>query len=257
MDTRTLFEGKAMIVGTEPFDLGKFPDVRVLGCNMTGIEHLPWAEINKRGIKVISLQGETKFLETITSTAEHTIGLMIALMRNYKDAFCPTIYTRNDLQGHKLRGKTLGIIGYGRVGKQVKRMAEGLGMKVLTLDEEDSQDDLCDLLKKSDVISIHIPLFCNRGFFTKEMFNMMKPTAYLINTSRSVVVEKGALTDALKNNIISGAAVDFIEDFALVEYARTHDNLILTPHIGGNTFEDRKATENFIKSKVKHFLNND
>ena len=246
---------QAIVVGLETVNLDDFPDLKVIGCNMTGTEHLPWDEINKRGIKVVSLKEYPKFLKEITSTAEHTIGLIISILRNYRIALNPPYQDREIYKGFVMRDKKLGLIGgRGRIGKQVKKMAEGLGMKVQTHDENDSRKYLNFLLQDSDIVSIHIPLPGNEGFFTKEMFGLMKPTAYLLNTSRNGVIEEGALLWALQNGIIKGAGIDFIDDEDLVEYNRTQNNLILTNHIGGITHEDRKKTEDFIINEVTKWL---
>ena len=253
---KILHEGQAIILGLETIDLDAYPALRCLGCNMTGTEHLPTKECEKRGIRVISLRGETEFLEGITSTAEHTIGLMIALMRNYKKAFKNPTFDREDYKGYTLAKKQFGVIGYGRVGNQVSRYAKNLGMFPYAYEKKtDEQKQLDSIVQEMDVLSIHIPLKGNEGFFTKEMFKQMKPTSYLINTSRSGIIEEGALLWALKNKEIAGAAVDFIDDPYLVEYARSHDNLILTPHLGGNTFEDREKTEEFVTNKVNEYIN--
>src|SRR3990167_1877040 len=109
--------GKGIIIGLETITgktLNQFPDLKVIGCNMTGTEHLPWKEIKKRDIKVISLKGHDFFLSTITSTAEHTLGLIIALLRNYKTALNAPYKDRDEYKGHTLNEKVLGIIGYGR-----------------------------------------------------------------------------------------------------------------------------------------------
>ncbi len=264
---KILHDGKAIIIGDEKLDLRKFPDLKVVGCPMTGLDHLPTEEMNALGIKVISLRDFPYFLKTITSTSEHTIGLIIALLRNYKTALQEVYRFREDYIGHTLSGKTLGIIGHGRIGKQVKRIAEAFGMEVLTYDLEDqyeyrwlgkkkrSSDNLEKLLRNSDIVSIHIPLPSNEGFFTDAMFGFMKSSAHLINTSRSKVIQEGALLKALQDNIIAGAAVDFVDDDRLREYARENNNLILTNHIGGMTFEDRKRTDEFIHNAVENFIN--
>lgn len=249
---------KAIVIGLEKVDvefLDRFQTLKIIGCPMTGLDHLPWNEINKRNIKVISLKDYPDFLKNITSTAEHTFGLILALMRNYKTALNASYSDREAYKGHTLSGKTLGIIGYGRVGQQVARIARGFDMKVLTTDKEAKPyHKLFYILPQCDVVSIHIPLENNEGFFIKEMFLGMKSTAYLINTSRDGVVENGALTFALQNNIIGGAGVDFIDDLELLEYSKTHDNLILTNHISGCTFEDMEKTSIFIENKVRQYL---
>ena len=257
-----LYDGQAIIVGFEKFNLSDYTDLKVLGCNATSIEHLPLEECKKRGIKVISLQGETKFLRGITSTAEHTIGLIIALLRNYKTALNGPYKDREEYKGYTLAGKTLGIIGYGRVGKQVEKIEWALGLHTviyeLNMDFKISDWALSleGLCMSSDIVSLHIPLEGNEGFLTKEIFKLMKPTAYFINTSRSKIVEDGALLWALENKIIAGAAVDFIDDPGLMEYAIKNNNLILTNHIGGCTFEDMERTETFITQKIEDYLKN-
>ena len=256
-----ILNDKAIIIGFEKIDFDRFPNLKVIGCNATSTEHID-EECEKRKIKVISLKGETKFLQKIISTAEHTIGLILALMRNYKSAFKNPYQDRDFYIGNVLKEKTLGIIGYGRVGKQVMEIAKIFRMKVIYFDKDISYPDyssshnLEGLLEKSDIVSLHIPLQNNEGFFTKTMFQKMKPTSYLINTSRSSIIEKGALIWALKNSIIKGAAIDFIDDFELIKYAKNHNNLILTNHMGGCTEEDMEKTQNFIEKKVAEEIKN-
>jgi len=246
---KLLHNGQAVIMGVESINLDDFPNLKVIGCNMTGIEHLPNDELKKRNIKLLSLQGETEFLKEITSTAEHTIGLMIALMRNYKKALNAPYKDREEYKGHTLFHKKIGVIGYGRIGQQVERKAMSFGMEV-------SNTKFVDFpfVIDSDIVTLHIPLQNNEGFFTKKMFKQMKPTSYFINTSRSGIVEDGALLWALKEGEIAGAAVDFTDDKKLVDYERTHDNLILTNHLGGCTVEDMSKTEEFITNKVNEYI---
>jgi len=249
---KVLHDGQAILTGTEYFTLADFPKLRVIGCNMTSIEHLPLSEAKAKGIKIISLKGETEFLQDITSTAEHTIGLMIALLRCYKTALNAPYGDREEYKGYTLSGKTLGIIGHGRIGKQVTNIVM-FGVEVIHTSKESGMR-IGELLKRSDIVTLHIPLEDNEGFFTRKMFKQMKPTAYFINTSRDKIVERGALQWALENKKIAGAAVDFIDDSELVMYANTHDNLILTNHQGGNTFEDQEKTERFIEDKINIFM---
>ena len=258
----------ALIVGLEKvdkdfLDLIPYRNLKVIGCNCTGLDHIDLKECKRRGIKVISLGDFPEFTKTITSTAEHTIGLIIALLRNYKIALNHPYKERDFYKGYTLSEKTLGIIGYGRIGKQVYKIALALGMYVAWKDKYGMTDlssafmgEMEELLKKVDIVTLHIPLEGNEGFFTKEMFKQMKPTSYLINTSRDGVIEKGALIWALQNGIIKGAAIDFIDDPQLLAYAKTHNNLLLTNHIGGCTLEDRERTESFIINAVKNYEEN-
>ncbi len=244
------------VIGLEKVDkqwLDERPELKVLGVYCTGLDLLDRDECSRRNIKIISLRDYPDFLKTISSTAEHTLGLIIALMRNYKTALNGPYKDREEYRGNTLSGKTLGIIGYGRIGCQVKKIADALAMNIIPVDDS-NLDILGYLLKESDIVTIHIPLDGNVGLFTKRMFLNMKQTAYLINTSRDAVVEKGALLWALENGIIKGAAVDFCDDKDLVEYARTHSNLVLTNHLGGCTFEDMERTKDFIKNKVEEYI---
>lgn len=262
---KILHNGKAIIIGDEKLNLNDFPDLQIIGCPMTGTDHLPVDEIDSRGIKLITLREFPHFLKLITSTSEHTFGLIIAHLRNYKDALREPYENREFYKGHTLFGKTLGIIGLGRIGRQVKAVAEAFGMKVLTHDIHDVSTtpvfgkpkpthNLEKLLRASDIVSIHVPLPGNEGFFTEAMFGFMKSSALLINTSRDKVIQKGALLEALEHGTIHGAAIDFIDDEALREYALNHKNLLLTNHIGGVTYEDRARTEECIVNAVENFI---
>lgn len=243
-------KGEILIVGLEKVDkerLDSLPNLKVIGTNTTGLDHIDLEECDERGIKVISLQGEIEFLNNITSTTEHTIGLIISLLRNYKIAFQQPYQDRDFYKGHTLKGKVLGIIRLGRIGLQVMEIAKVLKMKVVS-------GSVKSVAPLADVVSLHIPLQGNEEFFTKEMFKLMKPTSYLINTSRDKIIKRGALLWALKKSIIAGAAVDFVDDEKLVEYSKIHNNLILTNHIGGCTFEDMEKTSEFIRKKVAEYI---
>lgn len=261
---KVLHNGRAIIVKMEELDLSQFPDLEVIGCPMTGVEHLPIKEIEERGIKLITLQGRQFFLKDITSTAEHTFGLILALLRNYKTALNAPYKDREEYIGYKLSEKTLGIVGFGRVGQQMAKIAHGFGMKVITYDKFNTRmyphslamRSLEALLKHSDIVSIHVPLPGNEGFFGVDHFEMMNPSAFLINTSRDGVIQHGALRAALESNIIRGAAVDFIDDEELVEYASSHNNLVITNHIAGITHEDRELTDRYIELLVNNFISN-
>lgn len=243
----------AIIIGLEKINLDDFPNLKVLGCNCTGLDHIDLEECKRRGIKVISLRDFPFFMKTITSTSEHCFGLILALMRNYRTALNPPYKDREEYKGHTLSDKVLGIIGYGRVGKQLKKMAVGFSMTIITHDKGESYLD--NLLEESDVVSLNVNLEGNENFFTRDMFQKMKPTSYLVNTSRSGVIQEGALLWALESGTIKGAGVDFIDDPQLLEYAKTHNNLILCNHLGGNTVEDRTRTEDFIKNLVTQYIN--
>lgn len=225
------------------FDL--HPTVKILGSPTTGLDHIDLQEAERRGVRVVSLQGEREFLNTVTSTAELTWGLILALHREFKRALFSTAYRQ---KGYKLAGKTLGIIGVeGRIGSQVKKIGEAFSMNILGVDKG---CNIAELLAKSDVVTVHIPLQGNESFLKQKHFKAMKPSAFFVNTSRTGIMEKGALLTALEEGWIAGAALDFVDDPALSMYNKRYDNLIITNHLGGNTFEDRAATDVFIQDKM-------
>lgn len=236
----------------------------------TGTDH-----IDNGDVPLISLKGDTDFLKNIHATAEHTFALILAVLRKVPAAFEDVKagnWDRDYFQGTELHGKTIGIIGYGRVGQQVHKIANGFGAKVVPYDPyqrifSEDNGELYELkptlewvLSNSDIITVHVPLNDEtRGMFGPEQFALMKPTAYFINTSRGAVVDEAALWHALSIKRIAGAAIDVCAgepDFlvpALRSYAREHYNLIITPHIGGNTAESRRATQLYIANKILKF----
>lgn len=245
------------------------PNLKIIATATTGLDHIDVAHAESKGIKVLSLTGETKFLETITPTAELALGLMLALIRKIPSAYNSVIANKWDraaFQGHSLYGKVLGIIGYGRLGKMMGKYGEALGMKVVFTDPDMaggvSQEEL---LKTSDVVSLHVNLTKEtEGIIDGEALSLMKPAAYLINTSRGQIVDEEAIIEALEGGRLAGYATDVLADeleftadkasSLMIEYAKTHDNVIITPHIGGTTVEARRDTDVFIANKIKDNL---
>ena len=230
----------------------------------TGLDHIDTEYCRDKGIKIISLQGETEFLQDVWATAEHTWALIMSLVRKIPFAHadvCAGNWERERWQGTELRGKTLGIVGYGRVGWQVARFAEVFGMRIANYDKYQSYGVRFEwLLQNSDIITAHVPLNNEtRGMFGEKEFATMKPGAYFINTSRAPIVEPQALYNALDGKI-AGVAIDVMEGYPnkyweyLTEHAKEHNNLIITPHIAGNTAESREKTQLFIANKIKDFI---
>ena len=179
-------------------------------------------------------------------------------------------WDREKFRGHNLYGQTLGIVGFGRLGKWVARYGKAFNMNVIYYDpyvdnDECEKKSFDELLSKSDVISIHVPLNNEtENMFDSSIFNKMKNSAYLINTSRGKIVNEDDLLKALEERQIEGYGTDvladeleFAKDFSnhpLVEYAKKNQNLIIVPHIGGMTYESRIATDVFIANKLKKHL---
>ncbi len=254
--------------------LEQAPKLRLIATATTGLDHIDLEYARQRGIKILSLRGEEKFLNTITSTAELACALMLNLVRGVSAA-AETVkqyqWNRNQFRGHSVVGKTLGIVGFGRLGRMMARYGAGLGMKVVAHDpfvaqkifqkHKVSSASFKNLLKLSDIISIHVHLdSTTENMFNGAVFKQMKPTSYLINTARGKIINEKDILAALKRKIIAGYATDVLADeisfgkvfgpHPLVEYAQEHNNILIVPHIGGMTFESRAATDIFIARKV-------
>ncbi|MGF1765947.1 D-isomer specific 2-hydroxyacid dehydrogenase family protein [Enterovibrio makurazakiensis] len=236
----------------------------------TGTNHIDTDFTNANQIQVISLKGEVEFLKRITPTAEHTWGLLISLLRNYK-FHLRNVESRNwdrDSQyGTQLLGKTIGIIGLGRLGLMVADYAKCFGMNVIYNDIE-SRDhwaksvSLDVLMRTSDIISVHVPLNTDtEKMLSIDEFDVMKDGVFLVNTARGEIIDESALMESLKSGKVAGAALDVLSgekkwrgvvpsDNHLVEWAIQNTNLIVTPHIGGACPDAMRMTEEFVASKI-------
>jgi D-3-phosphoglycerate dehydrogenase / 2-oxoglutarate reductase len=241
----------------------------------TGLNHIDIEAANQNGVKILSLKGEFEYLKNIRATAEHTIGLILALLRNIPEASKHTaggLWCRDLFKGSELYGKTIGLIGFGRIGKIVAKYLMAFDLTVLATDTKCIEGDLShvkfvtfpEILAKSDILSIHIDLNQESiGLFGKDTFSQMKKGALLINTSRGEVIQESCLLDALENKKLAGAALDVLcdehlgitKDNPLILYSRCYDNLLITPHIGGCTQESMESTEIFMAKKLQYFLN--
>lgn len=242
--------------------LSRFPDLRYVISATTGHDHLDIPEIEKRNVKLISLRPHPEFLETIPSTAEHTWGLLLSLMRNIPAACNDVIngnWNRDAFRGYELKNKTIGIIGMGRTGKKVARYASAFGMRIIYSDPNVSQAEngtrvaLEKLLSDSDIITLHVHLTPETVHLIAEReIVAMKKNVFLVNTSRGKIWDENAITTALRNGNISGIATDVLSDeFGKIENtpiwkcAKDGHNVIITPHIGGATWDAMHTCEEF------------
>lgn len=212
-----------------------------------GLDNIDVAEAEKKGIQVSNTPSATTI-----SVAEHTFGLMLATVRNQGKANISMKehkWEKKKFKGTELYGKTLGIIGSGRIGLAVAERAIAFGMKVVVFDIIDVQTpldiqqvELDELLAQSDVISLHLPFTAStKHMISDEAFGKMKDGAIIINASRGGVVDEEALLRALESGKVRAAAIDVFEkeppdDFALVD----HPNVIAMPHIGAAASEGQK-----------------
>jgi len=243
-----------------------FSNLKFIASCTTGLDHIDVDYCKEKGIKIISLQGERDFLQDVYATAEHTWALILSLIRKVPFAFDDVkqgSWNREAWQGTELHGKTLGIVGYGRVGQQVAKIAEAFGMNIIRYDKQKPGYNFYSIntvLQNSDIITVHVPLNEEtQHMFGRHEFEMMKPTAYFINTSRGAVVDEKALFDALSSRQIAGAALDVLCNeprcFCGAFAREVAPRLIVTPHIAGNTAESRGKTQVFIANKIKEFIN--
>ncbi len=233
-----------------------------------GLDNIDVNSANGKGLRVINASEAA-----INAVAELAIGNMIALARSITRADTELKkgnWIKNGLIGTELRGKYLGLIGVGNIGRNVGRIARGLRMNVLGYDIYPiNQDyvkeiglirtDLNTLVESADFISCHVPLTSDtRHMLNAELFAKMKPTAYLINTSRGEVIDENALYQALKDNRIAGAALDVFEiepptNRLLIELP----NMICTPHIASQTKESQELASTVIAEKVIQIMYED
>lgn len=253
-------------VNASVFD--RFPELRLLATPSTGTDHLDLPEARRRGIRVISLKDDIGFLESLQSTAELAWLLILNCVRRFREANRRAMGGDFDpaaVRGNELIGKTIGIIGLGRLGTMVSRFALAFRMRVLATDikavsmEGVEGVDRDTLLRESDIVSIHVHLNdSTRGMIGSREIALMKKGAVLVNTSRGAVLDEMALLDALSSGQLSAAGLDVItgerdgklEDHPLIRYARDHDHLILTPHIGGCTVEAQAKAFLHLAEKI-------
>lgn len=251
------------------------PQLKVISTATTGLDHIDLQAAKERNVAVLSLRGETDFLRTVTATAEHTWGLLLALLRHIPQAHQAVVsgdWNRDRFFGSELQGRTLAIVGLGRIGQMVARYGLAFRMRVIAIDPYqtdwlegvDRIDDLTRLLSRADVLSIHVPLSEEtRHLIGSNEFAALKPGAVVLNTSRGAVLDEMALLENLENGRLSGAALDVIHDEysptsdlreRTIRYAATHDNLLLTPHLGGATHDSLEKVEIFMAEKLARHL---
>jgi D-3-phosphoglycerate dehydrogenase len=247
---------------------------RLLAVPVTGLDHIDLEACAERGIRVVSLRGETSFLQQVRGTAELTVALALALLRRIPAAADHVRrggWDRDLFRGWELYGHTVGLVGVGRLGRIVAGYFQAFGMEVLGYDPRDDfpheaaerVDTLAELLAASDVVSLHVSYDASTSHLIgRRELAAMQPHAVLVNTSRGGVVDELALVDAIETGAIAGAALDVLDgepntaDHPLVKLAQKTDRVLIVPHIGGNTWESFEKTELFLAHKVLEALRN-
>jgi D-3-phosphoglycerate dehydrogenase / 2-oxoglutarate reductase len=242
------------------------PSLGAIGCFCIGTNQVDLASAAARGIAVFNAP-----YSNTRSVVELVIGEIIALARRLPEKtqrMHDGVWDKSAKGSHEVRGRTLGIVGYGNIGTQLSTVAEALGMRVVFYDKADRPAhgtarrvrSLEELLEVADVVSLHVDGRAgNAGFFGPKEFAAMKPRSLFINASRGMVVDNDSLRDHILSGHIAGAAIDVFPaepkaqgdpfDSAL----RGLDNVILTPHIGGSTQEAQEEIGWFVAEKLARF----
>ena len=263
----------ARLIIDEEF-LDAAPQLRVIGSPSTGTDHMDLAAIDRRGITRFDIALERELLDGFTATSEMVFALLLAVNRRLKPAFAAADrgdWARERFTGFQLAGKTLGVLGLGRLGTISARIGLGFGMKVISHDVRAvsvpgvDMVDFDSLLARSDVLTVHIHLKSETdGLIGAAAFARMKRNAILINTSRGRIVHEEDLLEALTTKRIAGAGLDVIDGewltdqeragHPLVRFARANDNLVISPHIGGATIESIYGARVFMARKIADWL---
>jgi len=250
-------------VDSEVFDSA--PNAKIFANYAVGYNNIDVEEAKKRGLKISNTPG------VLTDTvAEHTFALVMAISRRIVEAdkfvragkyvgWAPELFLGSDL-----KGKTIGVVGVGRIGSRVASIAKnGYEMNVVYHDiaQNDSLEEtlgavfygsLEEMLKVADIVTIHAPLLeSTKHLMNKEMFSVMKDSAYLVNTSRGPIIDEKALVEVLKDGGIKGCAIDVFEDEPeLAEGLAEISNVILTPHIASATEETRSKMSEMAAKNI-------
>lgn len=268
-------------------------NLKLIACTRATPVNIDVQAAKERGIPVLFTPGRNS-----DATAELTIGLMISIARKIpmahaalkageytappehervtKDGLRPDIFwgvgenaPYSVFQGTQLHGKTLGIVGYGSIGRRVGRIARAIGMALIIYDpyvgEIDVEefgvhkaDSLEELMRDSDFVSCHLKVTPETtGCISREMLALMKPTAYFINASRSAILDEQALIEALREKKIAGAALDVYEKEPIVSnhpYICELDNVVITPHIAGAAEAVMTNHTKMIVNEVRRFV---
>ena len=255
------------------FDINKdfleaAPKLKYVCSPTTGLNHIDVNYCQSKGIEIISLKGETDFLNTIRATPEHTLGLILALKRNYNFAFLKSDnsdWNRNPYRGYEIYGSKIGIIGFGRVGKILSSYLKNMGASVAYFDinkdiqEEgvhkfDSKESLIDACETVVLCSSYTVEY---GSIINEKEIDALENKYFINTARAELTNEAYLSQRALEGHFKGIAIDVIQNEQsaqnnLKSWLEAADkyNVIVTPHIGGATYSSMNRTEEFICDKL-------
>ena len=240
------------------------PNLKIIGRAGTGVDNIDVPAATKHGIVVVNTPGGNS-----TAACEHTFALLLALLRNIPEAtkhLAEGGWDRKRFTGHQLAGKTLGLIGFGRIGKEVASRARAFGMQILVADPFVTESlakewearlvDKDTLLQNADIVSLHVPLTPEtRNLIDSEAIKKMKTGAIVINCARGGLIDEAALKTALDDNKLAGAALDVFEkeppeNSPLLK----HPKLVATPHLGASTEEAQRDVAGEVAEQIRDYL---
>ena len=239
-------------------------NLKVIGRAGVGVDNVDLDQATKNKILVMNTP-----LGNLEATAELSVGLMFSLMRNIhlaNDSTHQGKWEKPKFIGTELKGKTLGIVGYGNIGQRVAEICSTIGMNIITNSKSASDVDLSrfkakkvsteQLIKDADIVSIHTKLNDETKYmFNKDTLSTMKPTSVIINCARGGLIDEADLKDALNNGVIAGAAIDVYENEPATDNVMFGaKNLLLTPHLGASSKEAQSNVAIDVANQVADFL---
>jgi D-3-phosphoglycerate dehydrogenase len=254
--------------------LARAAKLRMIATPTTGRDHFDLKYCIAKGIEVVSLNEDMEFLGRITSTAEHAFLLILAAARNLRRASERVTAERSwdnvDLRGSELKGKTLGIVGYGRLGRMVEGYARAFGMTILVHDvaavkpAHGAPCALPRLLAESDVVSLHAKWLPGEPpVIDAKAVALMKPGAILVNTARGGLVDSRAVLEGVRSGRLGSVAIDVankeycdyrLPEDPLVSEALTDPRILVTPHVGGATLDAHRVVFAELAQLIKNRL---
>lgn len=250
-------------------ELSQLPELKLIAIAATGSDNIDLDYCRRHDIAVSNTRGYA-----VNSVPEHVLMMVLALRRNllaYREDVRQGLWQQSKQfcllshELHDINGSTLGIIGYGSIGKAMARLGESVGMRVLISEHKsaasirDGRSPFAEVLRKSDVVSLHCPLTDEtRGMLGRTEFEMMKRNGLLINTARGGLVDDAALIEALRNGLIAGAGFDALREEPPRQGSPLLDlnlpNFIVTPHVAWASNEAVQALADQVMENIEAFV---
>jgi len=255
-DAQVLIVRSATTVDRQLLEAG--PGLKAVARAGVGIDNIDTKECESRGIRVINTPGASR-----NAVAELALGLMICSMRNVQKSHHQMksgIWDKKHLTGTEIEGKTLGIIGYGRIGSALGRKAAALGMNIIAYNPPPRHEDeivmyidsFDEFLSKADVISLHTILTDEtRHMINQDSISKMRDGVFIINTARGALIEEDALYEGCRSGKVAAAAIDVFEHEPYEGKLLELDNVYLSPHLGASTKEAQLRIGSELVEKIK------